>query len=98
MANEPGPEDEPVDTSRLTDADWAELNKLRQAYRTGGQKALSKAMAELGEDPVRYIRVIGAYFPDKVREAIKDAMADAGMTEEDFHELRKKHESPAGKQ
>jgi hypothetical protein len=96
MANES--DDDPVDSSHLTDADWAELNKLRQAYKTGGQRALSKAMVELRKDPVRYIRVTGAYLPNEVREALKDGMAEAGMTMEDLRELGRKLESPAGKQ
>jgi hypothetical protein len=36
-----------VDTSLLTDADWAEINKLRRAHDEGGQRALSKALTEL---------------------------------------------------
>jgi hypothetical protein len=27
-----------VDSSHLTDADWAEINKLKKAYETGGKK------------------------------------------------------------
>jgi hypothetical protein len=47
------------------------------------------------DDPVRYIRVAGALFPDMVREAIKDSMAEAGITEEDVREMVRKLESPA---
>jgi hypothetical protein len=36
---------EVVDTTGLTDADWAEINKLKNAY-AGGQKALSAALDE----------------------------------------------------
>ena len=40
------PEDfEIQDTSGLTDADWAEINKLRNAYKSGGSKALSLSTA-----------------------------------------------------
>ena len=28
----------PVDPTRLTDADWAALNKLRDAYQQGGRR------------------------------------------------------------
>jgi hypothetical protein len=87
-----------VETSHLTDADWTEINKLRRAYETGGRKALSKAMAELGKDPVQYMRVMAAYLPDIVREAIKDQMAEIGVTEQDLRELIRKLESPTGKQ
>jgi hypothetical protein len=41
MSDEPF---EVVDPSDLTDADWAEINKLKKAYEIGGQKALSKAL------------------------------------------------------
>ena len=81
-------------SSHLTDADWAEINKLRAAWQDGGQKALSKAMGELADaDPVRYASMIGAFFPDMLREAIKDEMAELGMTEEDLRELIRKLES-----
>ena len=33
-----------VDTSLLTDADWAEINKLRRAYEIDGSVGLSKAL------------------------------------------------------
>ena len=41
------------------------------------------------------MRVIGAFVPDMVREALKDAMSEAGMTEDDLDEFRRKLESPA---
>jgi hypothetical protein len=88
-----------VDTSSLTDADWAEINKLRRAHDEGGQRALSKTLTELIDvDPVRATRVIGAFFPERVRETIKDVMAEKGITIEDIHELLQKLESPARKQ
>ena len=83
---------EVADPSSLTDADWAELNKLKDAWAKGGKRGLSKAMANLNADPVRYIRVMGAVFPDMVRETIKDEMAEAGMTEDDLRELIQKLE------
>lgn len=93
MAKEPF---EVVDPSGLTDADWAELNKLRKAYAAGGQKTLNSALNALNkEDPIRYATIIGAIFPDELREAIKDEMAELGMTEEDVRELICKLESPA---
>ena len=80
------------DTSRLTDADWAEINKLRRAYDSGGDEALKRAYKDLCKgNPIRWVRVIGAYFPDYVREKLKDAMADLGMTIED---LRDRSENP----
>jgi hypothetical protein len=50
------------DTSGLTDADWAEINKLRRAYDTGGDKELVKAWEIFAQDPVRAVRVLGAFF------------------------------------
>ena len=79
----------------LTDADWVEINRLKRAYEAGGQKALSKAFAELAKDPVQYVRVVGAFFPNDVREAIKDEMAEQGMSKDDLRELIRKLESPA---
>jgi hypothetical protein len=82
-----------VDTSGLTDADWAEINRLKELYITGGQESLLKALAELGEsDPVRSIRVLGAFFPNTVRGALRDSMAAQGITAEDLRELIRKHE------
>jgi hypothetical protein len=83
----------PSDTSGLTDADWAELNKLRRAYETGGYEAAWAAFQELlKNDPVRCTRVFGAYNPEKMREALKDAAAAAGVTIEDLRDLRRKFE------
>lgn len=86
------------DPSGLTDADWIEINRLKRVYESGGQKALSKALAEMGSDPVRYMRVMAALFPNEVRNAIKDEMAELGLDENDIRELVRKMESPAGKQ
>jgi len=57
--------DEPfkvVDPSGLTDADWVEINKLKAAYASGGERALDKAMGELAEHhPIRYCAVLAAF-------------------------------------
>jgi hypothetical protein len=88
--------DEIKDTSRLSDADWAEINKLRRAYDSGGDEALKRAYKDLCKgDPIRWVRVMGAYFPDYVREKLKDAMADLGMTIEDLRDMIRKSESPS---
>ena len=90
---------EVVDSSHLTDADWAEINKLNATWRNGGKDALSKALGALADaDPIRYTNVTAAFFPDLVREAFKDAMAERGITEEDVRDLIRNLESPAGKQ
>ena len=87
-----------VDTSGLKDADWVEINRLKSLYETGGRNALSKALAELGEsDPVRSIRVLSAFFPETVREALSDSMAEQGITAEDLRELIRRHEASTRK-
>jgi hypothetical protein len=88
--------DEPfevVDPSGLTDADWVEINKLKAAYASGGERALDKAMGELAKHPIRYCAVVGAFFPNMMRDAIKSSLADPGV-EEDLRELIRKLESP----
>jgi len=91
--------DEPfevADSSGLTDADWSEIGELKQAYKKGGVEALKKAMDVLiGKDPIRFAVVARAFFPDMFRQAIKDAMAAAAITEEDLREFARKRESPA---
>jgi hypothetical protein len=84
------------DTSGLTDADWIEINKLRKAYRNGGRKTFEIALDRLAKDPIRYVVVIGAFFPDMMRETIRDQMAEAGITEEDLRELIQKLEGVRG--
>jgi hypothetical protein len=94
---------EVVNTAGLTDADWAEINRLKKVYDAGGQKALSAALDELEQkvlsekDPTQVIdaidafwRVKGALFPGflgHLREVIRDNLAENGITEEDLREL-----------
>ena len=59
------------DTSGLSDADRVEINKLRDAYRTGGQKALRDAWRKLTDDPIRTVRVYGAFFPTSCGSLLK---------------------------
>ena len=44
---------EVANVTGLTDADWADINRLKQIHKQGGSKALSKAMDELYKDPMR---------------------------------------------
>ena len=82
-----------VDTSWLTDADWAVINGLRRIHETEGQKAIREALRAL--EPETYLRVAAAFFPDKVRKAIRDEMAENGITEQDLRAMAKKlHPSP----
>jgi hypothetical protein len=76
------------DTSDLTDADWAEINKLKRAYADGGRDAFDKALDDLySRDEIHWMRIVYAYHPAMVREALKDNLAGAGMTAEDLREL-----------
>jgi len=85
-----------ADTSSLKDADWAEINKLKRAHELGGDRALHLACKELSsKDPIRYFRIMAAYFPGRVAEMLKDAMAEAGLTLEDIREMLRRAESPA---
>jgi len=36
------------------------------AFETGNQEAMHQAYGELGKDPVRYIRVMSAIYPNEV--------------------------------
>jgi hypothetical protein len=42
--------------------------------------------------------VVGALFPDRAREAVKDAMAELGMTDEDLGEFLRNIECSAPNQ
>ena len=63
------PKDEELElshTSGLTDADWAQINRLSRVYDSGGDDALFQAFRHLmKDDPVRALRVRGAFFPHK---------------------------------
>jgi hypothetical protein len=85
---------EVVDSSGLTDGDWAKINRFRHLHESGDSKALSKAaFAELVEaDPISFVRIMGALFPDMIRETRKDVLAEVGMTEDDVRELIQKLE------
>jgi len=82
-----------VDSSWLTDADWAVINRLRRIHETEGQIAVRKALRAL--EPESYLRVAAAFFPNKVRETIKDEMAENGITKQNLREMAEKlHPSP----
>ena len=64
---------EVVDTRGLTDADWAAINKVIRAYRAGGMEGFWDELEEFGDDNlILQITIVGAFFPDVIREAIKD--------------------------
>src|SRR3974390_814207 len=66
----------------------ARLCLFRGANKNGGAKAVKRVMQQLeAKAPIQYVRVIGALYPDMVREAIRDQMAEARLTEQDIREL-----------
>jgi hypothetical protein len=81
-----------ADAQSVTDAEWAAINALRRSFEAGGSKALSEAFKKLSEDSVLYIGVVGAFFPDMVREMLLDEMAAQGITQEDIEEVIRKRE------
>src|SRR5438045_1313242 len=93
------PFDEVPDPTGMTDADWAELNKLKAAYESGEAKRCRRPW--LGADPVRYVRVVGALFPEVVSERLRDLLAERGITEEDLRQMlreaERRSESPSPK-
>jgi len=84
---------EVLDASGLRDADWPDIKSLQQLNQSSGRDAVSKALGELGaSNPVRSIRILHAFFPDTVRAAIKDSLAEEGITEEELRTLIQKHD------
>jgi hypothetical protein len=74
-------QDEPfkvADSRGLTDVDWAELNKLKNAYGQGS-RAYAKACRRLLADPCRAERIFRAIEPAGMREALKDELAERGL-------------------
>jgi hypothetical protein len=72
-------DDEPADTSRLTDLDRLEVNKLRKAYKEGGAGALAKAWGELmDKDLAQFTRVACALIPEH-RHDVEDAIERARL-------------------
>ena len=84
-----------VNSSGLTDADWIEINKVRRAYERGGWDAFWSELETLGDDLIVKIKVVGAFFPDAIREAIEDELAESGLALEDLREFLKKNEALA---
>jgi hypothetical protein len=80
---------EVVESSWLTDADWTEINKLQRVYKEGGKKALNEAMGALAKDPIRFVRVVGAFFPDMIRKTVRDALEQI-LIRRDHNRLRRR--------
>ena len=83
-----------VDSSDLTDSDWAAVNRVNRAYEAGGIDAFWGELEKL-DDPVLATIVASAFFPDLIRELLEDQMAEHGLTIEDLREIVRKAETPA---
>jgi hypothetical protein len=65
------PDPESVGTSGLTDADRTELDKLKEAWTTGGQEALASAQKELRQrDPICWFKILRTFYPALLRKII----------------------------
>ena len=70
MNKPPGPQ---ADTSALTDADWHELEMLKQALESGGHDALSEAQKRLRQrDPFCWFRIVRTFYPHLLRKIVGD--------------------------
>ena len=83
---------EVINPSGLTDADWIEIHKVRRAYERGGWDAFWSEFETFGDDFILQITVLGAFFPDVIRNAIKEELAESGVTLKDLRKLLKKSE------
>jgi hypothetical protein len=74
-----------VDSSNLTDADWAAVNRVNRACELGGAIAFWEELEKL--DDVRLqLRVLGAFFPELLRAVIEEEMTEHGLTVDDLRE------------
>jgi len=81
--------------SPLNDADWVAINKLKRAYESNGAPGLNNEIGELMEsDPVRAFRVMRAFFPERMREALDDVIAKMRT---DLNEILRHLDSPLTK-
>jgi hypothetical protein len=78
---------------RIVKADICDRHHL--PVRAGAKRRQSALFFNGLLEPESYLRVAAAFLPDKVREAIKDEMAENGITEQDLREMPEKlHPSP----
>ena len=81
---------EVVNPSGLTEVDWSAVNKVRRAYERGGWDAFWSEFETFGDDLMLQIMVLRTLFPDVMRQAIKDELAEAGFTLGELPGLLKK--------
>jgi hypothetical protein len=84
-----------LDPTGLTGADWAEMDKLRNAYDAGGHLAFLAALHTLEQKAASeeypatqatetYFRVLNALSPGLAREVLRECLAERGITKEDL--------------
>jgi hypothetical protein len=83
-----------VDSSGLTDVDWAAVNRVNRAYEAGGIDSFCDELEKL-DDEVLQITVAGAFFPTLIRELLVDRMAEHGLTFDDLREILRQAEAVA---
>jgi hypothetical protein len=66
---------------------------MERAYERGGWDAFWSELETFSDDVVLQIKLAGAFFPDEIRKAIKDILAERGVTVEELRELLKKTEA-----
>ena len=81
---------EVVNSSGLTEADWIGINKVRRAYERGGWDAFWSELETLADDVMLQITIVGAFFPDVIRKAIKEELAARSVRLKDLRELVKR--------
>jgi hypothetical protein len=64
-----------VDTSGLTDADWAVIDRVNRACELGGAAAFWDELEKLDNVSLQ-LRVVGAFFPELIREVIEEEMTE----------------------
>ena len=75
-------------SSGLTEADWIGINKVRGAYERGGWDAFWSELEALDDDVMLQITIIGAFFPDVIRTAIKEELAARSVRLKDLRESK----------
>jgi len=82
-----------VDTSGLTDADWAAVRRVNRAYEARGIEAFWDELEKL--DELQAFRVASAFFPCLMRELIRDHMAEYGLAIDNWRVVLKRAEDAA---
>jgi hypothetical protein len=72
---------------KLSSADRAKLAAVQVEWKRDGATALSRFREA---DPATYLRIMDAINPRAVREALEEALVDAGLTNTDIRAMAAK--------